>query len=181
MDSDEDILRPQKVFFLDTNLDSPVLTTEFAQTKNFLLDYYKWRTAKKSLFKFDPKRRAALVEFSGVCKKNGWKATDLSKLDPLSPKEYPLCEELMLKSSKGCSYYEAAVPICNELEDALMTGMEKRGLSSSEVRGTMAGFTDGKYTDYEHAYEMFGDYFGRASSRVRNAEYRWTKGEIGEL
>lgn len=181
MDSDEDILRPQKVFFLDTNLDSPVLTTEFAQTKNLLNDYHAWKTGRKNLFSFDHKKKAALVELGKVSKRNGWKASELMRLEMLPPKVYPQCETLMLRGNKGHSFYEESRAICQELEETLKEGLLARGLPLKEVEGVIEGFSNKKYDHYERAYEMFGDLFGRAASRVKNAEYRWTKGTIGEL
>lgn len=181
MDELEDMMKPAKVFFLDTNLSSPVLTTELDATKQLLIDLLVPPNSSR-FFEFHESRRDELFFLRKLCRLKGWKANDIKTMTQVIPEMYPQLEDSMKKSpTEYESLYEDARIICGDIEEALCSGLKARGLPEQEVRGTMSVFGTKKCIPYRIAYEEFSDFFGRAESRVKTSSCAWTRGAVGEL
>jgi hypothetical protein len=180
MDSDNEAIKEQKIFFLDTNLSSPVLTTELAYAQEVMSSYFKWKTGQQLLSRMRKETREQLVQLVRLCKLNSWRASYMKDLNTLLPHEYPEIEDCMKeKGRKSGLFYPQAGKLTSMLEESLCIGLEERGLSSSEVKGTCQLLQDHRFSNYESSYEQFWNLFARASSRTKHSEHIWTKGVVG--
>jgi len=170
-----------KVFFLDTNLSSPILTTELDATKQLFRDTIASNDFSY-FFKLHDRQRTAVSFFRKLCRIRGFKKTDLLNMPQLQPQDYPLIEQEMLEVEPGYdSSYATAKLLCSDIEQALVSGLESRGLPGQEVLGTSDLFMAPEADKLRYAYETFSNLFGRAESRVKENEYVWTKGRIGNV
>jgi hypothetical protein len=180
MDDDFDFMKPSKVYFLDTNLSSPVLTTELDATRHMLLRFIEMAESHTEYIRARFEERTEYSYFKKLCRINSWKKQTLEETTQLDPTMYPRVEELMLQAPLTfSSFYDEAQEIAAEIEKAVADGLEARGLPREAIEGTARLLGSGEARRYRDAYEQFSNLFGRAESRVKTAEYVWTKGVIG--
>lgn len=173
-----------KVFFLDTNLSSPVLLTEIADTKNLINDVCLKSTDSARFFREVPFYKQGRVSFlHKLCKTRNWTVKELKSFIPLLPEMYGAIESDMCLNqvrTKGL-YYDEAKLAAKELEDALCDGLRARGLPENEIRGTASLLSADKATPWRIAYEEFSNLFARAESRVKRSPDTWSTGQVGEV
>lgn len=181
MDELDDMMKPAKVFFLDTNLSSPVLTTELEASRQLLEDVLVPPTSSK-FFEFHESKRNELFFFRKLCRLKEWKGSDLRSVTQLVPGKYARVERLMLETEESFkSLYIESKVISQDIEEALCAGLKARGLPEEEIKGTSNLFGTEECIPYRSAYEQFSDFFGRAESRVKLSSCNWTRGVIGNV
>lgn len=182
MDEDDMGLRPSKVYFLDTNLDSPVLTTELDATKRMIDKFIEMAESSDKRMRASYKERTEFGFFRKLCKGREWKKEMLRRMTQLQPEQYPEVEkEFMVLSSEFPSYYDQAQEIAREIELAVMHGLAARGIPAEGIEGTADRLGAKHVIPYRNAYEQFSNLFGRAESRVKDSEHTWTRGVIGNV
>ncbi|QHD64782.1 RNA dependent RNA polymerase [Plasmopara viticola lesion associated mononegaambi virus 7] len=182
MDDIEDYARAQRVFFLDTNLSSPVLDTEIQATQTFLADHIKYKTDLQFRREVRGHKRQEHIFFEKLCKLRGWKKADLTLVQVLPVVQYPDLERGFLESTpRHASDYQEIGSLLRDLEGALCAGLKKRGLPEEEVLGTADALINNTPDDYRNAYEQFSNLFGRAESRTKTHDCTWTLGHIGAV
>ncbi|QHD64771.1 RNA dependent RNA polymerase [Plasmopara viticola lesion associated mononegaambi virus 2] len=184
MDSDDeaDFLRPSKVYFLDTNLSSPVIDLEIEDTKQLLLNYRAWITKAADIRHNVTKYRTELSFFRKLAQHRGWKSSDLVSINRLSPELYSELEKQFLISPEGFrSHYPEALDIARHIEKAVADGLEARGLPRESIEGTADALQTPVADPYRVAYEQFCNLYGRAESRVKTSEHVWTLGTVGNV
>lgn len=170
-----------KVFFLDTNLSSPVLTTELDSTRQLFLDAIA-SNDRAHFFQLHNNQRTAISFFRKLCKSRGFSQHSLLNMPQLQPEDYPQVERnMLLQDETYDSSYTVSKELCQEIEEALIAGLEARGLPGDEVRGTTELLDTPEASAFRAAYEQFSDLFGRAESRVKTNEYMWSRGQIGHV
>lgn len=181
---DDELVQARKVFFLDTNLSSPVLITEISETKN-VIDAAVLRSTNIGMFykTVDYTVRTKVSFLIKLAKVRKWTVKDLKTMASIDPGMYPMIESDMLRvTGRGSNtYYADAQRAAQELEDALCAGLTARGLPDAEIRGTSASFRCSESVPYATAYESFCNLYGRAESRVKLAPDTWTHGLIGRV
>uniref|UniRef100_A0AAU7YAS9 RNA-directed RNA polymerase n=1 Tax=Exserohilum turcicum mymonavirus 1 TaxID=3229033 RepID=A0AAU7YAS9_9MONO len=181
MEDDFDFLRPNKVFFLDTNLSSPVLDVEIEATRKLILGHRAVVTNSEEAKTYKYRFKDEISEFRKLCKHRGWKSSMLIEVKQLTPDLYPLFERLALIVPEGFrSNYEEARSIAKELEQAVADGLEARGLPRESIEGTADTLGHPTVLPYRAAYEQFCNTYGRAESRTASSENRWSFGAIGQ-
>jgi len=182
MDELEDYARARRIFFLDTNLSSPVLNTELAATQTLIQNLKRYRTDRlyrSQLRSHDRTRYEYLVKLTKVRK---WSYEYLESATILDPLEYKTIEaEMKTPLATHTSDYSRSRKLLPLLEEALCDGLRKRGLPEEEIKGATADFLANIPLDYEYAYEQFSNLFGRAESRIKNHNEMWTLGQIGSV
>jgi hypothetical protein len=173
------MLRAGKVFFLDSNLSSPILTTELKNTRDFLKDYQNFKLGKGD---WDHYTRKALNAFGALCKLRSWKPSDLVSCDQLIPELYPRVEELMLVPNLTLvSHYREAAIIAGAIARAHVPGFIERGINPTELEETVPLLMSPHADPYRSCYEQWSNFFGRAESRIKNRDVSWTYGQIGSV
>jgi len=182
MDELEDYARARRVFFLDTNLSSPVLNTELYATQSLIKGLRSYRTdrlARSRMRTHERVRYEYLVKLSKVRK---WSLEYLESAPILDPLEYKRVEECMKEPvANHVSDYARAAKLLPLLEQALCDGLRQRGLPEEEVKNTSEIFLQNIPKEYERAYEQFSNLFGRAESRIKDHNEMWTLGQIGSV
>nr|WPE03610.1 MAG: RNA-dependent RNA polymerase [Beauveria bassiana negative transcribed RNA virus 1] len=182
MDDDDLGLRPSKVYFMDTNLDSPVLTTELDSTKEMLTQFLKMTESSDAQIKASYYERIHYSFFKKLCLARGWTRALLRSLTQVQPEQYADIEvEFLKQTSEFPSFYDQAQEIAKAIEKAVADGLAARGLPRESIEGTADTLGARHVLPYRRAYEQFCNLFGRAESRVRNSEHIWTKGVIGSV
>lgn len=180
----DDLAGGTKVFFLDTNLSSPVLLTEIADTKSLINDVCLKTTDSSRFFREVPFFKQSRVSFlHKLCKTRSWSVKELKNFQPLLPEQYGMIEADMCLNqlrTRGL-YYSEAKSAAQELEDALCDGLRARGLPVAEIQGTAATLSDVNATPWRIAYEEFCNLFARAESRVKRSPDTWSMGTVGEV
>lgn len=182
MEEEFDFLRPNKVYFLDTNLSSPVLDVEIQQTHQLLKNHRHLILKEKAAEHLNRYTLTELSFFRKLCKKRGWKSIDLIATTQLSPELYKLLESEMLISPEGFkSHYDEAKVIAEVIQKAVMDGMESRGMPVDGISGTAENLGSKISAPYRIAYEEFCNFYGRAESRTKDSEHIWTLGSVGNV
>ncbi|UVB78667.1 RdRp [Cercospora beticola negative-stranded virus 3] len=180
----DDLVSASRVFFLDTNLSSPVLLTEIEDTRKLIHECILKTTNKSEYYRTVKFHRQNSVEFLiKLCKLRDWNVTLLKRFGPLQPTEYGKIERHMLNppDSRYTSYYDEAKEAAQELESALVAGLRARGLPEDEIKGTTEMLGGNSCLPYRRAYEEFCNLFARAESRVKNSPHTWTLGTVGAV
>jgi hypothetical protein len=181
MEDDFDFLRPSKVYFLDTNLSSPVLDVEIEATRKLILGHRAVVTHSEESKTFKYRFKDEIAEFRKLCRHRGWKSSMLIEAKQLTPDLYPLFERLALITPEGFrSSYEEAKQIAMELEQAVADGLQARRLPRDSIEGTASLLGHPIVLPYRSAYEQFCNVYGRAESRTAGSENRWSFGAIGQ-
>ncbi|UYO08140.1 putative RNA-dependent RNA polymerase [Magnaporthe oryzae mymonavirus 1] len=181
MEEYEDLGKPARVYFLDTNLNSPILTTELQATMTLISTHVQLATKKLHFREIGHNLKVSLPFFKKLCGFNHWTVEMLAGVRILSPREYPACESLMLTEGRQLeSDYAEILPLLNDLEEALCDGLKSRGLPDDEVKGFCRSISKCP-SAHRAAYESWCNFYGRAESRVKLSEHQWTKGTIGSL
>ncbi|QJW70354.1 RNA-dependent RNA polymerase [Erysiphe necator associated negative-stranded RNA virus 6] len=173
-----------KVFFLDTNLSSPVLLTEIEDTKSLIRDVCLKNSDSARFYRDVPFFKQGRVAFlHKLCKTRQWSQKLLKEFRPLLPEQYGIIESDMCLSqirTKGLFYSESQ-HAAQELEDALCDGLRARGLPTEEIRGTASLLCSEPAKPWRIAYEEFCNMFARAESRVKRSPDTWSTGTVGEV
>lgn len=185
LDEIDTLLGVGKVFFLDTNLNSPVLTTEIQETKN-LINSLVLKTVNRELYfsTTNYSTQHKVTHLQKLCVHNRWSVRDLKQTKFLPPGLYPQLERASLHhslSSKLGLVYDDAQVAAQELEESLCEGLKTRGLPVEEIKGTARSLNSPTISSYRYTYEKYCNFFGRAESRVKTSPDTWTKGIIGEV
>ncbi|QDB75019.1 MAG: RNA-dependent RNA polymerase [Penicillium adametzioides negative-stranded RNA virus 1] len=182
MEDELEFVRPAKVYFMDTNLSSPVLLTEIADTKRLLDRTIAFAESSEMMWKATAKQRSEFFYMKKLCNHNGWTRSFLRTSVQMNPDVYPAVEEAMLLCSENHdSLYSEAKAIACDIEEAVAAGLEKRGLPREGIAGTADKLGSSSAYKYMCAYEQFTDMFSRAESRVKTNEHAWTYASIGEV
>ncbi|QHD64776.1 RNA dependent RNA polymerase [Plasmopara viticola lesion associated mononegaambi virus 5] len=183
-DDPDEFMTASKVFFLDTNLSSPVLYTEIYDTRD-LIQQVKLRSIdSKRYYAEVPYFRQSKVNFlHKLAKVREWTVQLLSTFSLLSPYEYGKIEKELLSTSTKTieNLYIKAQSASVELEEALKAGLKARGLPVEEIEGTARSLMCPEAAPYRTAYEGLSNLFARAESRVKTSPDVWTLGEIGSV
>jgi len=180
MEEEFDYLRPNKVFFLDTNLSSPVIDVEIEATHTLIKNHRAaiLRTGESKTFSRHV--NSELTYFRKLCKLRGWKSADLLECKPLSPLQYEQFEQLArITPHNFKSLYDEAQVIAKNIERAVADGLEKRGLPRESIEGTADQLNLPEIRPYRVAYEEFSNFYGRAEARTKTSENIWTFGTVG--
>lgn len=182
MDDEIDGLQPARVFFMDTNLSSPILTTEIEATRQMLLRTALYAEDHSKMWKGTVFERSEYFFMKKLCNHNQWSRAMLRSSSPLMPESYPDMEASFLVTPPGfVSLYSEARMIAKEIEVATEMGLEARGLPREGISGTVDALESEDAAPYRYAYEQFSDFFSRAESRVKTNEHAWTHGRVGEV
>jgi hypothetical protein len=182
MDDDFDFLKPSKVFFLDTNLSSPVLTTELDATRQLIDRFILFAEARDAQWKASSYERTEFSFLRKLVKLNGWKKAEMRKWEQLIPEQYKTIEEEFLKGPNTfVTFYDEAKEIAKIIEEAVADGLEARGLPRESIEGTANALGSSPCLKFRCAYEQFCNLFGRAESRVCSSEHTWSKGAVGAV
>ncbi|QDB75014.1 MAG: RNA-dependent RNA polymerase [Penicillium glabrum negative-stranded RNA virus 1] len=182
MDEEFDFIKPAKVYFLDTNLSSPVLLTEIRATKDMLMRTIKYAESSEAMWKGSAKERSEFFYMKKLCHYNGWTRSFLRTSIQMDPDLYPQLERSLLLCSKHHdTLYEEAKGIALDIETAVADGLEKRGLPREGIEGTADKLGCAEAYPFMCAYEQLTDLFSRAESRVKVNEHAWTYAVIGEV
>lgn len=182
MEDEYEFLRPSKIFFLDTNLSSPVLDVEIEETLNLCKNHRSKLLNSEASRNFPRFVQTELSFFRKLCKVRGWKSAELVLTKSFPPDMYPRAEEAMLETPEGfISHYDKAQQVAELLETAVADGLEKRGLPRESIEGTARLLNSSTVAPYRHAYEEFCNLYGRAESRTKHSEHTWTLGSIGNF
>lgn len=171
-----------KIFFLDTNLSSPVLITEIQDTKTLLDAVCLESTNPSEFFSTSSYFLQTKVSFlKKLCRHKKWTIRKLKSACMLEPSTYPEIEAgfTTYSTDRGKWFYQEARQVAQLLEAALMESLQARGLPSEEVIGTSARLGDVPVLHYQRAYEDLSNLYGRAESRVKTAPDTWTHGAVG--
>lgn len=179
MEDHDELGNPSKIFFLDTNLSSPVLITELNWTKE-LINKVLLTPKERALTSDDWKVQNEITFFRKLCKLRKWSRSLLTDCPQLRPEDYELVEhEMLCPSREYSSSYDIALDVCSDIERAISAGLTMRGLPSAEIDGVTELLKNIEVVEYRRAYEEFTDLFGRAESRVKQSENKWTHGQVG--
>lgn len=163
MDEEFDFLRPSKVFFLDTNLSSPVLTTELNATRQMFSYYYDDINKNTKTKNIPYSMRNEITFLKKFCKTEGIKSKDLRYAPQLVPQDYPVIEKYMLESPPILrSFYDEAKIIAMKIEYAISEGLYARGLPRESILGTAATLGSEVCIPYRNAYEQLCNAYARA-------------------
>jgi hypothetical protein len=180
-DSIDDYGAASKVFFLDTNLSSPVLITEIDSTMKMIKNYLNRKNPVVYEALTDQQKNEVNF-FIKLCNVRKWSDVFLRSAKLLDPVNYEDVEKQFLSgSNSNSSSYTIAKQVCEEIELAVAAGLERRGLPSAEIIGTTDLMGCEESLPYRAAYEEFTNFFGRAESRVKVSEYQWTRGLVGNV
>ncbi|QHD64774.1 RNA dependent RNA polymerase [Plasmopara viticola lesion associated mononegaambi virus 4] len=181
-DGEAEFLKPSKVFFLDTNLSSPVIDIEIEDTRKLLLCYRAWITKTGDIRHNYTEFKTELSFFKKLAQHRGWKSADLVQIPSLSPTLYSELERQFLIAPLGFrGHYPEALEIAQLIEKAVADGLEARGLPRESIEGTSQALNTPAVEPYRLAYEQFCNLYGRAESRVKTSEHIWTFGSIGNV
>lgn len=182
MEEDIDFLKPSKIYFLDTNLSSPVLLTELQATKDMLIRTVTYAENSEEMWKGSAKDRSEFFYMKKLCHANGWTRRYLKSACFIDPCMYPELEEQLTDTRDGAlSVYDEAKELAWEIERAVADGLEKRGLPREGIEGTASKLGCKTAAPLRYAYEAMTDLFSRAESRVKNNEHAWTFATIGTV
>jgi hypothetical protein len=182
MEDDFDFLKPAKVFFMDTNLSSPVLLTEIQATKDMLIRTIKFAESQTDMWKGTAHERSEYFFMKKLCLHNKWSRAKLRSSVPLDPSVYPDIEIMLLEiSDEYESLYEEAQELALDIERAVTVGLETRGLPREGIAHTADALQAPEAEKFRHSYEQFTDFFSRAESRVKTNEHAWTYGVVGTV
>lgn len=182
MDEDFDFLKPAKVYFLDTNLSSPILTTEIQATRHLLERTIKYAESSEEMWKGTARERSEFFYMKQLCHANGWTRAYLRSSRALHPELYQYVEhELMKCAGQIVSLYDAARELALDIQKAIEAGLESRGLPMEGVSGTAESLLCEDARPFRHTYEALSDLFSRAESRVKTNEHAWTRSVIGNV
>ncbi|UTQ50818.1 MAG: RNA-dependent RNA polymerase [Plasmopara viticola lesion associated monoambiguivirus 1] len=180
-DDADELFKSKPIFFLDTNLNNPVLLTEIESTRQLIeltIDCQEDDTFARLKFR----ERTEVSKFRHLCKSSNIRLTHLSKSRSLDPSEYPELETgFRVNSGVNDKLYDKAHDMIKEVEEALCIGLEKRGLPSAEILGTSLLLNHPSITSYRNAYAEFCDLFGRAESIIKDSEFSWVSGRVGSV
>lgn len=181
MEDDFEDLQPAKVFFMDTNLSSPVLLTEIAATRDMLFRTAEYAEDSSKMWKGTVFQRSEYFFMKKICIFNKWNRVMLRSSQPLMPEMYPHIERSLICTPPDfVSLYDEAQSIAITIEEAVGEGLETRGLPREGISGSAASLLSDEASIYRWAYEQFTDLFSRAEHRVRTNEHAWTYGKVGE-
>lgn len=180
----DDLIGASRVFFLDTNLSSPVLYTEIEETR-LLINQVRLKTENSKKYNEEVSfyQRSRVNFLHKLCLTRGWTIKTLKSFQILLPSKYERFEQSILENSiRGKNLvYEQAQLAAQELEDSLVCGLLARGLPAEEIRGTASTLGTYDCLYYRAAYEQFCDLFSIAESRVKTSPDTWTLGSIGSV
>jgi hypothetical protein len=183
MDSDTDeegMIKPRRVYFLDTNLDSPVLTTELEATELLIAEVVISRESFLSLWTDKTRDTGKLQAFRTLAQHRQWTKTDMATWAILRPRLYPDAEEAFVThTGQFTMHYQEAYEAAIELQKDIMDGLEYRGLPRQSIEGTAESLHQPFNNSKRRAYEQFCNLFARGESRTRVNEHAWTHGNVG--
>lgn len=165
-----------RVYFLSSNLDSPVLIHEIEAT----ITLFTAACDKKS-----PLRKGIPSDFLSatiaLTKHNKWGKLLVSKLDYLTPAMYPDAEQSMLEGESVNSrvHYPQAKQLIKPIVEAAEIGLRMRGLNTSELSEAWASLGQEEDRKWSNAYESLSEFYGRAMARTKRTPTCWTKGRCG--
>ncbi|QJW70344.1 RNA-dependent RNA polymerase [Erysiphe necator associated negative-stranded RNA virus 5] len=173
--------KPSKIFFLDTNLNSPILITEIMSTK-FLFEKAIKSNSSSFFYALTSNEKYEIRQFRRVCKSIKITAIDLETSVQLQPEMYgELEKEILLSFQSDDESYEEALTLVKMLEDSISAGLINRGLPINEICGTSSKLKNEKFYRYRRAYAEFTDFFSRAEHNVKNSECYWTVHNFGVI
>lgn len=181
LDYDDEFDNPQKLFFLDTNLNSPVLFTEIVATKQLFNDYIvsKSSTVPENRRGSKP---SELMRLEQILRLTKISISHLQKSEMIMPRYYEEIERDMLCSQYAdCDDYKRAKNLSLIVEEALIAGLLDRGLPSEEVSGTSEKLCTTAARPFRLAYSRLCDIFGKAEYRIKNDADNWFTSTVGKV
>lgn len=175
---DIDLGSTPKVYFLSSNLDSPILIHEIEATS---ILFEAACDSKHSARATIP--REFLSSALSLAKHNGWTKEILSCLPKMQPNLYPRAEHLALQSQQPNTslFYSQAAELISPLVEAAEAGLQRRGIFQDDLHRTLEALKGADTTVWSQAYEAFQNAYGRASYRTRKSPSQWTKAVVGKL
>lgn len=177
----DDVFKAKPIFFLDTNLNNPILLTEIANTKT-LVDLTLKCQDDGVFAKLGFRDRSEVSKFRQLCKQSKIRLTEIQKISSLDPKNYGWIEQCLLNSyTANDEKYDIAHSMVKLVEEALCKGLKKRGLPEQEIKGVSNRLNNPLFIPYRSAYGAFCDLFGRAESIIKDSEFTWVAGRVGTV